>query len=64
MPAMKAFGLRLLEALPLSVFLLYMLVVDPRAQDEWRTPYYAATALAMAGVVVLSIKRRNRAASR
>jgi multisubunit Na+/H+ antiporter MnhB subunit len=50
---MKAFGLRVLEALPLSVFLLYMVVMDPRAQAEWRTPYYAATALALAGVIVL-----------
>jgi hypothetical protein len=30
-----------------------MAVVDPRAQIEWRTPYYAATALAVAGTVLL-----------
>ena len=50
---MRAFLLRAIEALPLAVFLIYMAVVDPRAQIEWRTPYYAATALAIAGSVLL-----------
>ena len=50
---MKAFALRVIESLPLAVFLLYMAVVDPRAQDEWRTPYFAATALAAAGAYLL-----------
>jgi uncharacterized membrane protein len=45
---MRAFFLRAVEALPLTVFLLYMAVMDPRAQSEWRAPYYAATALAIA----------------
>jgi hypothetical protein len=31
---MKAFALRVIEALPLAVFLIYMAVVDPRAQIE------------------------------
>jgi hypothetical protein len=50
---MKAFFLRAVEALPLAVFLLYMAVMDPRAQAEWRTPYYASTALAVIGTVLL-----------
>jgi hypothetical protein len=50
---MKAFLLRAVEALPLAVFLLYMAVADPRAQVEWRLPYFAATALAAAGAVLL-----------
>jgi hypothetical protein len=50
---MKAFAFRAIEALPLAVFLIYMAVVDPRAQAEWRTPYFAATALAIAGAVLL-----------
>jgi hypothetical protein len=50
---MKAFALRAIEALPLAVFLIYMAVVDPREQLEWRVPYYAATALAVAGAVLL-----------
>lgn len=50
---MKAFFLRAVEALPLAVFLLYMAVVDPRAQAEWRAPYYASTALALIGTVLL-----------
>ena len=50
---MKAFALRVIEALPLAVFLIYMTVVDPREQAEWRAPYYAATALAVAGTVLL-----------
>ena len=50
---MRAFLLRAVEALPLAVFLLYMAVVDPRAQSEWRAPYFAATALALAAAVVL-----------
>jgi hypothetical protein len=50
---MKAFFLRAVEALPLAVFLLYMAVMDPRAQAEWRAPYYAATALAIIGTFLL-----------
>jgi hypothetical protein len=50
---MRAFFLRAVEALPLAVFLLYMAVMDPRAQAEWRVPYYAATALALIGTVLL-----------
>ena len=50
---MKAFLLRVIEALPLAVFLLYMAAVDPREQAEWRIPYYAATALAAAGALLL-----------
>jgi hypothetical protein len=50
---MRAFFLRAVEALPLAVFLIYMAVADPRAQAEWRTPYYAATLLAIAGTVLL-----------
>jgi hypothetical protein len=50
---MKAFAFRVIEALPLAVFLIYMAVVDPRAQVEWRVPYFAATALAIAGAVLL-----------
>jgi hypothetical protein len=50
---MKAFFLRAVEALPLAVFLLYMAVMDPHAQPEWRAPYYAATALAIAGTFLL-----------
>jgi hypothetical protein len=50
---MKAFAFRVIEALPLAVFLIYMAVVDPHAQDEWRAPYFAATALAIAGAVLL-----------
>jgi hypothetical protein len=50
---MRAFFLRAVEALPLALFLLYMAVMDPRAQDEWRTPYYAATALAVIGTALL-----------
>jgi hypothetical protein len=50
---MKAFALRVIEALPLAVFLLYMAVVDPHAQVEWRLPYFAATALAAAGAALL-----------
>ncbi|MBC8027440.1 MAG: hypothetical protein H7Y89_15725 [Steroidobacteraceae bacterium] len=50
---MKAFALRVVEAMPLAVFLIYMAVMDPRAQAEWRTPYYAATALALVGTVAL-----------
>src|SRR4051812_25373056 len=50
---MKAFFLRAVEALPLAVFLLYMAVLDPRAQAEWRVPYYASTALAIAGTILL-----------
>jgi hypothetical protein len=50
---MSAFALRAIEALPLAVFLLYMAVADPREQIEWRAPYYAATALAIAGCVLL-----------
>ena len=50
---MKAFALRVIEALPLAVFLIYMAVMDPREQIEWRAPYYAATALALAGTVLL-----------
>jgi hypothetical protein len=50
---MKAFALRVIEALPLAVFLIYMAAVDPHTQIEWRTPYYAATALAVAGAVLL-----------
>ena len=52
---MKAFLLRAVEALPLAVFLLYMAVMDPRAQEDWRVPYYAATTLAIAGTVLLSL---------
>jgi hypothetical protein len=50
---MRAFFLRAVEALPLAVFLLYMAVMDPRAQAEWRAPYYAATALAFIGTILL-----------
>jgi hypothetical protein len=50
---MKAFALRVIEALPLAIFLIYMAVMDPREQIEWRAPYYAATALALAGTVLL-----------
>ena len=50
---MRAFALRVLEAMPLAVFLIYMTVMDPRAQIEWRTPYYAATALALVGTIAL-----------
>jgi hypothetical protein len=50
---MKAFVLRAVESLPLAVFLLYMAVMDPRAQLEWRAPYYAATALAIIGTILL-----------
>lgn len=50
---MRAFALRAIEALPLAVFLIYMAVIDPRAQAEWRTPYYAATSLALVGTVLL-----------
>ena len=50
---MKAFFLRAVEALPLAVFLLYMAVIDPHAQAEWRAPYYASTLLAIAGTVLL-----------
>ena len=50
---MRAFFLRAVEALPLAVFLLYMAVMDPRAQVEWRAPYYAATALALIGTLLL-----------
>jgi hypothetical protein len=50
---MKAFALRVIEALPLAVFLIYMAVADPREQLEWRAPYYAATALAAAGTLLL-----------
>jgi hypothetical protein len=50
---MRAFAFRVIEALPLAVFLIYMAAVDPREQVEWRLPYYAATALAAAGAVLL-----------
>jgi hypothetical protein len=50
---MRAFFLRAVEALPLAVFLIYMAVADPRAQAEWRLPYYAATLLAIAGTALL-----------
>ena len=50
---MRAFALRAIEALPLAVFLIYMAVMNPQAQVEWRAPYYAATALALAGTVLL-----------
>src|SRR3569832_2322832 len=50
---MRAFFLRAVEALPLAVFLLYMALIDPHAQAEWRTPYYASTALAVIGTVLL-----------
>jgi len=50
---MKAFAFRVIEALPLAVFLIYMAVADPRAQVEWRVPYFAATSLAIAGAVLL-----------
>ena len=50
---MKAFALRAIEALPLAVFLIYMAVMNPQAQIEWRAPYYAATALALAGTALL-----------
>ena len=50
---MRAFALRVVEAMPLAVFLIYMTVMDPRAQVEWRAPYYAATALALVGTVAL-----------
>jgi len=50
---MRAFVLRVIEALPLAVFLIYMAVVDPREQVEWRAPYFAATALALAGTALL-----------
>lgn len=50
---MRAFVLRAVEALPLAVFLIYMAVVDPRAQIEWRLPYYAVTALALIATFVL-----------
>jgi hypothetical protein len=50
---MRAFALRAVEALPLAVFLIYMAVIDPRAQAEWRTPYYSATALALVGTFLL-----------
>src|SRR5690349_22287304 len=50
---MRAFFLRAVEALPLAVFLLYMAVMDPRAQPEWPAPYYASTALAVIGTVLL-----------
>jgi hypothetical protein len=50
---MRAFALRAVEALPLAVFLLYMAIANPRAQIEWRTPYYAATTLAIVGTLLL-----------
>jgi hypothetical protein len=50
---MRAFALRVIEALPLAVFLLYMAIADPQDQSEWRAPYYAATVLAIAGCVLL-----------
>ena len=50
---MRAFVLRAVEALPLAVFLIYMAVMDPRAQHEWRAPYYAATLLAIVGTLLL-----------
>jgi hypothetical protein len=50
---MRAFFLRAVEALPLAAFLLYMSTMDPRAQAEWRAPYYAATMLAIAGTLLL-----------
>jgi hypothetical protein len=50
---MRAFFLRAVEALPLALFLLYMAVMDPHAQAEWRAPYYASTALAVIGTVLL-----------
>ena len=45
--------MRAVEALPLAVFLLYMAIANPRAQIEWRAPYYAATALAIVGTLLL-----------
>jgi hypothetical protein len=50
---MRAFFLRAVEALPLALFLLYMAVMNPKAQPEWRAPYYAATALAIVGTLLL-----------
>ena len=50
---MRAFALRAVEALPLAVFLIYMTVANPQAQAEWRAPYFAATALAIVGTVLL-----------
>jgi len=50
---MRAFALRAVEAMPLAVFLLYMAIANPRAQAEWRAPYYAATALAIVGTLLL-----------
>src|SRR3954467_8028459 len=54
---MRAFFLRAIEALPLAVFLLYMAVMDPRAQADWRAPYYASTALALLACYVLLRER-------
>jgi len=50
---MRAFALRAVEALPLAVFLIYMAVAEPRAQAEWRIPYFAATGLAIAATILL-----------
>ena len=50
---MRAFALRAVEAMPLAVFLLYMAIANPRAQVEWRASYYAATALAIVGTLLL-----------
>jgi hypothetical protein len=49
----KALLLRAVESLPLAVFLVYMTVMDPRAPADWHAPYFAATALALLGLVVL-----------
>lgn len=54
---MRAFLLRAVESLPLAVFLLYMAIMDPRAQPEWRAPYYASTALAVLACYVLIRER-------
>jgi len=51
-PRWRGFLLGAGEALPLAVFLIYVALADPKTQAEWRGPYYAATAVAVAATAL------------
>ena len=51
-PRWRGFLLRASEALPLAVFLVYAALADPKTQADWRGPYCAATALAIAAMAL------------
>jgi hypothetical protein len=61
-PRPQVVASRILEALPLPVFLLSMALLQPATPDEWRGPYFASTTAAVVGsfAVIVSGLTLNR----